>query len=247
MRRLDEVAAESGPVQANRAQAYLRHVLGWLHEREIVAEIAIDRIKRRHREESRERVLSASETGAALQAVRTEPGLAGTAFAEIVELLFLTGMRRGEAAQLQGRDIDIENALLTVRAESRKMRGRGKCRSLRRALEIVKARASRCAKERLRLRGCDDRGGPFSGWGKSLARLRNVSGVVSEARNSGPCTTFRRTVATELIHAGIDALVVEDLLGHVSGARRGVAGVYNRASTMAAPARRPGGTWARAL
>ena len=43
---------------------------------------------------------------------------------------------------------------------------------------------------------------------------------------------IRRTVATRLYEAGTDALTVEDLLGHTTGARRGVAGTYNRAETL---------------
>ena len=40
---------------------------------------------------------------------------------------------------------------------------------------------------------------------------------------------FRRTLSTRLNEAGVDPHVVEALLGH-TGAKRGVAGVYNRAS-----------------
>ena len=43
---------------------------------------------------------------------------------------------------------------------------------------------------------------------------------------------IRRTVATRLHAAGVDVLTVEDLLGHSSGVRLGVAGVYNRAETL---------------
>ena len=53
-------------------------------------------------------------------------------------------------------------------------------------------------------------------------------------RKSEPWTLhdIRRTVATRLHETGTDALVVEDLLGHLTGVRSGVAGVYNRASTL---------------
>jgi integrase len=43
---------------------------------------------------------------------------------------------------------------------------------------------------------------------------------------------IRRTVATRLYEAGVDSLVIEDLLGHTSGVRGGIAGVYNRAVTL---------------
>ena len=42
---------------------------------------------------------------------------------------------------------------------------------------------------------------------------------------------IRRTVATRLYDAGVDSLVIEDLLGHIS-TRSGVAGIYNRSVTL---------------
>ena len=42
---------------------------------------------------------------------------------------------------------------------------------------------------------------------------------------------IRRSVATRL-QAGTDPLTIEDLLGHMTGVRAGMAGVYNRAETL---------------
>ena len=69
---------------------------------------------------------------------------------------------------------------------------------------------------------------PFSGFGKRFAAL-------AAAMPEGEPWTLhdiRRTVATRLHEAGTDALTVEDLLGHLTGVRSGVAGIYNRASTL---------------
>ena len=43
---------------------------------------------------------------------------------------------------------------------------------------------------------------------------------------------IRRTVATRMHKAKVHPLVVEDLLGHLTGVRKGVAGVYNQAETV---------------
>jgi hypothetical protein len=50
-------------------------------------------------------------------------------------------------------------------------------------------------------------------------------GAVDSARSSP-------TVATRLHQSGVDALVIEDLLGHLTGVRGGIAGVYNAATTL---------------
>ena len=53
------------------------------------------------------------------------------------------------------------------------------------------------------------------------------------AGNDWTLHDIRRTVATRLHDAGVDPLVIEDLLGHLSGVRGGMAGVYNRSVTLA--------------
>jgi len=41
---------------------------------------------------------------------------------------------------------------------------------------------------------------------------------------------LRRSIATKLADLGVLPHVVEEILGHVSGHKRGVAGIYNRSS-----------------
>ena len=69
--------------------------------------------------------------------------------------------------------------------------------------------------------GSGFRGPHLRDGGKSIDRLR-------EGMPEGDPWTLhdiRRTVATRLHDAGVDTLVVEDVLGHLGGARNGVAGV----------------------
>ena len=47
-----------------------------------------------------------------------------------------------------------------------------------------------------------------------------------------PLHDLRRTIATRLHQSGVDVLVIEDLLGHLTGVRGGIAGVYNAATTL---------------
>ena len=62
-----------------------------------------------------------------------------------------------------------------------------------------------------------------------LWRPRGTIGLAAYALHDWGLHDFRRTLSTRLNDAGIDPHVVEAILGH-AGAKRGVAGVYNRAS-----------------
>jgi integrase len=66
----------------------------------------------------------------------------------------------------------------------------------------------------------------FVGWGKSKIALDARSGV-SEAW--GP-HDIRRTVATRMADIGVQPHIIEQILNHQSGHKRGPAGIYNRSS-----------------
>ncbi len=80
----------------------------------------------------------------------------------------------------------------------------------------------------------------FSGWSKAKAELDALLG-----KNLAPWTLhdIRRTVATRMGDIGVQPHIVEAVLNHVSGHKRGVAGTYNR-STYEAEKRSALGVWA---
>jgi integrase len=224
--RLDEIAAGSGKVQSNRSQSYMRHLLGWCHDRGHVPSVVIDRLKKQHEETGRTRVLSDAEIIDLLDAIAT--GGSGTiAFGDIALIALCTGMRKGEIANLQPRDLDFEKKTITVRPEISKSK---KGRTLPMPAMIEPLLASRC-NGLAHLDYIFGEGGgwrrPFSGWGKPMARLLDAMGCEQWSLHD-----LRRTVATRLHDAKTDALVIEDLLGHISGLRQGVSGVYNRSLTL---------------
>jgi integrase len=69
---------------------------------------------------------------------------------------------------------------------------------------------------------------PISGWSK-------VKEQIDERMSTQPWRIhdLRRTCATGMAEIGIAPHVVEAVLNHVSGAKAGVAGVYNRAAYAA--------------
>jgi integrase len=67
------------------------------------------------------------------------------------------------------------------------------------------------------------RGTPFAGWSKAKGALDTASGVTGWRIHD-----LRRTVATGLQRLGVRLEVTESVLGHTSGSRAGVVGIYQR-------------------
>ena len=65
---------------------------------------------------------------------------------------------------------------------------------------------------------------------KAFARLWTT--MPAEAERWTPCTIFAERSRPDCTSPGVDALVIEDLLGHLTGVRGGIAGVYNAATTL---------------
>lgn len=223
--RLDEVQAESGPIARNRAQAEMRAWLGWLHGRDLVPAIALAGVKKEIDERPRERtrVLRDEELAAIVNATAD-----GSAFSDLVRVLLHTGMRKGEAANLQPRDLDFAARRITIRSDVAKTNRERVIPMVEAITPMLKARAEGLNRDAYIFGDGSGFASPFSGWGKSTDRVR-------EGMPEGDRWTLhdiRRTVATRLHDAGVDTLIVEDLLGHISGVRGGMAGVYNRSVTL---------------
>jgi integrase len=221
--RLDEIQTTRGPIARNRAQSEIRHWLGWLRDRDIVASIELDRVKKAVEEHARERVLSDAELTVLMQESTDR-----TPFSDIIRVLLHTGMRRGEAASLQRGDLDFKAATIRVRSEVSKTRQSRLIPMDEAIAPMLRERAERVGREDYIFGDGSDYRRPFSGWGKRVA-------AVVKAMPEGEAWTLhdiRRTVATRLYEVGTDVLTVEDLLGHTTGARRGIAGTYNRAQTL---------------
>jgi integrase len=69
------------------------------------------------------------------------------------------------------------------------------------------------------------RGGGFTSWSGAKRELDARSGVTGWTVHD-----IRRSMATGLANLGVQPHVVEQVLNHQSGHKRGVAGVYNRSS-----------------
>jgi integrase len=220
--RLDRVQTDRGPIARNRAQSEIRHFLGWCHNRGLVETIALALVRKEVKEIARERVLSDPELAAIMRVTGDR-----TPFSDIIRTLMHTGMRRGEAAALQPRDLDFGAMTLRVRSEVSKTRQTRLIPMDEAIAPMLQERAERVGEQRYIFGDGSDYRKPFSGWGKRFAALAKMVG----ANERWTLHDIRRSVATRL-QEWTDPLTIEDLLGHMTGARAGMAGVYNRAQTL---------------
>jgi integrase len=222
--RLDEIQAQSGGVSRNRAQSEMRHFLGWCRDRDIVPNIVIDRIRQGVREQPRERVLLDIELAAVLTATADR-----STYSDFVRTLVTTAMRRNEAASLRARDVDFSMKTITITSEVSKTRISRTIPLPEPLLDMLRGRARGLSPDGYLFGGGSDFKKPFSGFSKRFARL---AAVMPAGIERWTLHDLRRTAATRMHEMGVDALVIDDLLGHLNNIRGGVRGIYNKADTL---------------
>lgn len=171
----------------------------------------------------RERVLSDEEIARVWRACSNPANFPnGGAFGRVIKLLILLGARHREVERMQWRELDLARATWTLPAERSKNH---------RALTLPLSPAALAIFAEL----SDNTQAPdaylfstFGNWGggsRQVKKLREQADVHDWSPHD-----LRRTCATGMANLGIQPHVIECVLNHVSGFRRGVAGVYNRSS-----------------
>lgn len=214
VRLLDRIADRGAPVMANRTLAHIRRLFRWALERDLASADPTAGIGKLSVEEARERVLENDETIAILNAAAAIGAPYGTG----IRLLFFTGARRDEIFGSRWDELDdVERVLRLPASRSKNKQGR--------QIHLVEPAWS--AIEMLPRFGpyifTTNGKTPFSGFSKAKKLLDEACGV-SDWR----VHDIRRTVATGLQRLGVRLEVTETVLGHVSGSRSGIVGVYQR-------------------
>ena len=206
--------------------AYASVLWGWALRRGYVEANLLAAMEKPPAPAARERVLSDDELTLAWRATQAAPVVWGVFF----RLLVLTGQRRSEVSGRMWEELDRKAAVWTI-PPARAKNGKA---------HIVPL--SGAAVEQIDLAA----GGqvwPKQGYVLTTTSRSAVSGI-SKAKaaldaaiadlNEGPAIAqwrlhdIRRTVATGLQRLGVRFEVTEAVLNHVSGAKGGVAGVYQR-------------------
>lgn len=231
---LDGISRDSGPVAANRVRSSLSAMWVWgLRSGTIEGENSVVHVPKPGSEAPRERVLTDAELALVWQATAGDHD-----HDRIVRLLMLTGARREEMAGMGWKE--IEGSLWTL-PRARSKNGLQHEVPLG-ALALAQLPPKRDGRAQVFGEGKDG----FSGWSRCKDRLDErifelLRKAFTERQEREPKTDevacpkwtlhdLRRTLSTWLNENGTEPHVVEAVLNHVSGAaRRGVAGVYNRA------------------
>lgn len=219
--QIDNIVAEHGAVAADRAKAAISGLFAWAIERGHLETNPANDIAQRASGDSRTRVLCDAE----LAAIWRECG--DGEYAAIVRLLILTAQRKMEISGLSWGEIDFKDAKIDLPPHRVKngLPHVVPCAPL--AMEIICAVPVREGRELLFGFGV----GGFQGWSKSK---RTLDARLPEKMQPWVIHDIRRSVATHLAERGFaQPHVVEAILNHVSGSKRAVAGVYNRAVYMA--------------
>lgn len=215
---LIDSVADRYPSMAHRLHASLHRLFRWSVGRGVLEVNPMADLPRQGAVAKRDRVL----TDAELARVWKAAGATAWPFGPIVRLLILTAARREEIGTLRWSEIDGD----VIRLEGHRTKN-AEPRTIPlspQALAMIEGLP--------RLAGSDlvfstTGKTPVSGWSKAKATLDRAINHESPIPN-WRLHDARRTCATGLQRLGFNLQVIEAVLGHISGSRSGVVGVYQR-------------------
>jgi len=213
--RLRIIAKNTGPVATARAQVNLSGLFSWALGEGLCELNPVVGTNTPAEPTSRDRVLKDHELAAIWRACEDDD------HGRCIKLLALTGQRRGEVGGMCWSELDLDAGLWRLPA-ARVKNARAHIVPLSElAWSIIKAVPRRDDDDNLF--GLRNVG--FQNWGKAKDRL--------DARIKPPLGAWRahdlrRTCATGMANLGVLPHVIEAALNHQTGAKRGVAGVYNK-------------------
>jgi integrase len=232
---LDGIVDRGAPIRANRVFGHFRNMCRWAITRGIIERSPCDGLRAPSPEQRRDRVLTDDEIRIVWRAFES----VAWPFGRIGQLLLLTGCRRDEIAGMRWDELDLTARTLSLPA--------ARVKNKRAHVIPLSDAAMRIIETLPRMGGSEfvfstTGSTPVSGF--SAAKLAIDHHVVvtlrkeARARGDDPAGvrpperwTFhdlRRSLATNLQKLGVRLEVTEAVLGHVSGSRAGIVGVYQR-------------------
>lgn len=211
---------QTGAATAHKVHELLYSMLSWCVRRDYL-ELSpcqgIEVPEKRHRE----RVLSDSEVKVIWNACVDHGG----PLADVFRVLILTGQRRSEISMMRWDEVDLDKDVFSMDGKRTKNGLPHVVPLSPLALSIIKGQKKR-GKYVFTTTGKN----PVSGFSKIKANIAKLSKTEDWRIHD-----FRRTMVTGMNEMEIAPHVVEAVVNHVSGeAKRGVAGVYNKAQYLKA-------------
>jgi integrase len=195
-----------------------------LVERNVCAEL--DHAEKPRVGQARDHTPSLAELRAVWDAVENETQR------DLVRFLLLVPLRRDEAAGLAWSEVDLGLKRVRISASRAKTREAHELPLSASALALLEARKPQAAKA-LVFSSSKDK--PFDGFNSLLKRIRTRIGAGETAKAERfVLHDIRRSFVSHLAERGYDVDLLDQCLGH---SRKGVLGVYQRASRMSERAR----------
>ena len=190
---------------------------GWVAKRKRLIEMSPCSVHRPETPRARDRVLSDAEIRIFWKACDA----VSAPFSQALKLLLITGCRLSEVSQMRRGELSEDGSIWTIPG-ARTKNHRAHVVPLPPLARSILATVKPVSNEFV---FSTTGRSPISGWARFKARL--------DAKMEAPpwrLHDLRRTCATGMAEIGIAPHIVEAALNHVSGARAGVAGTYNRAA-----------------
>jgi integrase len=228
--RLGNIAVNNGVATCDNVRRTLHAFLAWAVRQGLIAHNPAAAVERQPIK-SRNHVVDANGLRAIWQATDTQED-----FSAIVRLLLLTGTRMSEIGGLRWSEIYSDRIVLPgERTKNHREHTVPLTTGVRKILE-----------GRPQVAGRDfvfgrDSGG-FRGWSSSKVIIDKRIAASGVKMSAWRLHDLRRSCATGMHELGISPDVIETCLNHVSGFRRGVAGVYIR-SQLEGPVRHALEAW----
>jgi integrase len=210
---IDAIADRGSLTMARRVMAYVHRLFRWSVIRGLLDSNPAADLPKPGREVQRDRVLTDDE----LKEVWKAAEAVGWPYGSAIQLLILTGARRGEISELRWSEVNGETINL---AADRTKNGQAHTVPLSEQAKQILARIPRLAGSEFVF----DR--PLSSGAWSQAKKIFPAKIASWRIHD-----LRRTASTGMNELGVEPHIVEAVLGHTV---QGVAGVYNRAKYEAA-------------
>jgi integrase len=227
---LSRLNKDAGRVQSNRTRASLVAFLNWCAGRgKVTTNVAA--FTQPNKEANRIRVLKETE----LRTLWLKLDEMGDDYAAIVRLLMLTGARAAEIGGLRWSEVHlaagtVSNVDLPVGyleiPGNRTKNGRTFIIPLTEAMKAILQTRKRNRRACVFGIGASENG--FSGWSKAKAALDELVKLDDYVIHD-----IRRSCATHMARIGIQPHIIEACLNHVSGAKGGIAGIYNQYAYLA--------------
>jgi integrase len=211
---IDSIVDRGKKTQALRVHARLHRLFRWAVGRGIITINPMTDLPKPAAEVKRDRTLTDHE----LATVWRGTEQLGFPFGDAVRLLILTGARREEIGQLRRSEIDGATIKLNgVRTKS------GEPHDIPLSAPAMKLLDQAPCIDNSEFVFTTNGRSSISGWSRAKAQLDKLATIAPWRVHD-----LRRSVATGLQKLGTALQVTEAVLGHVSGSRAGVVGIYQR-------------------